>query len=615
MKDVVKVEKARKLNRPITGIIQKDKIWEQWYSSDIDTAVLPKMNQTEYLFDCNKGYEDQTIINYRGMKKLTIADFSEVVDNFIQAFLQNGIKKGDIICTIGLSTPEIVAIKYAAATIGAITSNLNFNDAKTKRNENLLYSQLKTINPKMIFTLDLLENQVAEILNDSEFSGIRKVRMPLLYSVRGDYLEKVKLALLKFNNKLTGKSISNSISLKNFLNVKKRSFKRKYVYEEKLPSNIAFTSGTTGINKAVLLSHDANNALAYQHYLANLGLSRGEKNLALVPPFLAFWDADIIHMAMCLGIENILELELSYENIPKLLLKYLPEYGIWSQYLWDSVLYLDHLSKELIRKHTKKAVIGGERCERNQAETFYEQTGIIQDAGFGATEVDSCFSVANPNCNEIGSAGLPLPFNNLKIVDSSFKDLTYNVPGRLLITGPCLMNGYYKNEELTKKVLYTDSDGTVWYDTKDYAYVSNNGSLFVLDRDVQPVEITSSSKEKVQLLDVVEKFKNNRNIKICKLMALNGIIVLHLVLDSFYIKNVDDAIESIKDTIREFLDEALWPDILNVMDSLPRTPLGKVDYKKLESITADLTKNANVNEKFTVNVANNSKGKSLQKCF
>ncbi len=608
MENIINEKNRRKLNRPITGIIQDDRIWEQWYAEEIFDVKLPKENQTNYMFSCNKGYEKQVILNNRGKSEFTVQQFKNKVDVFAKAFVGNEINKGDVICTVGLSTPELVAIKYSCAKNGIITANLNFLDAQSQNADiNKMYDQIKTIKPRVILFLDILEDKVSEILNLPEFSSIQKVRMPLNTS-NGFDKENLKIALLHLKNSISNKNVNNAISLNQFLSKGQLIPYVNSVYEERMPSNIAFTSGTTGQNKAVLLSHDANNALALQHKLANLGLKRGAKHLALVPPFLAFWDADIIHMAMCMGVENILELSLTYENIPVYMKKYLPQYGIWSQYLWDSILHLPKTDRELIAKHLEKAVVGGERCEVNQAQSFYNLTGIVQEAGFGATEVNTCFSVANPNCNVVGSAGIPLPFNNVKIVDESFQDLTYNKAGRLLITGPCLMNGYFGRDDLTQQVLLTDNNGTTWYDTRDYAVVDTNGCLNVLDRDSEPITIHSNGKEeKVKLLDIVEKIKNHPAIKICKLSNFNEYIVLHLVIDEFCNMNHEEAIERIKEAIKNILPEKYWPNAIYVDDSLPRTSVGKVDYNQLKENTKTIYLNRGLsNEKLEIidNISN-----------
>ena len=603
--DLLNVKNRRSLNRPITGIIQNDRIWEQWYSEDIMNKDFPKMNQRDYLFKCNEGYEDSVIINNRGKKKYAVKQFEALVDWFTNILYYGyNLKKGDIVCTIALSTPELVAIKYACATIGAITCNLNFLDSDhISDGKNVLLEEITALRPKMLFTLDILEDKVSDIVNSSECKDILKIRLPLARSTPFFNVERLAVSLLLLKNKIGKKSIIGSIPFRKFSkHYEPRAKKVESVYEPNLPCNIAFTSGTTGQNKAVLISHDANNALTFQHKLADLGLKRHAKHLALVPPFLAFWDSDIIHMSLCMGVENILELNLSYENIPKYMTKYLPQYGIWSQYLWDSILHLPPKDLAKVSKALEKAVVGGERCEKNQAISFYNLTGIIQEAGYGATEVDTCFSFAHPNCNIVGSAGIPLPYNNVKIVDSDFNDLTYNQPGRLLISSPCLMLGYYGRNDLTKQALHTDENGVTWYDTKDYAYVDENGCLFVLDRYNPPAEIiVDNHKEEANLLDIVERIKADRYIKICKLMEYNGHLILHLVIDEFLNISETDAIESIISTIKSALPEKYYPDIIHILKSLPRTSVGKVDYPKLKKDTESIyRKNNNIVGKLNV---------------
>lgn len=182
----------------------------------------------------------------------------------------------------------------------------------------------------------------------------------------------------------------------------------------------------------------------------------------------------------------------------------------------------------------------------------------------------------------MGSSGLPLPGNNVKILDDSGVSLSYNQPGKLFITGPCLMNGYYRRPDLTNDVIHIDEDGVKWYYTKDYAVVDEDGCLTVLDRYSSPVVIKSNNKEeKVNMLDIIEIIKKDRNVKHCKMTYHEGQMVLHLSLDDYFNKDRESALDSVLNTIRTKLPEKYWPNYIKVYEQLPRTQVGKVDYKTL----------------------------------
>lgn len=581
---------AYNLNRTITGIIQEDRIWEQWYDPSVFKKEMPQMNQKDYLFSCIGDDENRVIINNRSMTEITVGQFKKMIFTYEKAFAAMKLHKGDVIATIGLTTPEMYAIKYSATSLGLILCNLNVLDAGViDENKNRLFRQLENIKPKIIFILDVLEDKVYQIINAPEFENAVKVSMPLEYSTPKWNPEKWIIALKVSSARLFGKKIKGQLSLESFLAKGKTVADEDVVeiYEKGLPCNISFTSGTTGINKAVLISHDANNAVAFQHKLGNFGFQKGTRNLALIPPFLAFWDAIIVHTVLCLGGENIIELNLDWDIIPKYFKKHSPNMGVWSQYLWSSILTIPKKDLYKVCNNLKYAIIGGERCDINAAETFYKKTGIMPMTGFGASEVNTTFSLTHPNCSKIGSSGIPLPFNNVKIVDDSFNDVTYNKPGKLFITGPCLMNGYYNREDLTRKAIYIDSDGVSWYNTGDYAVMDEDGCLTVLDRYAPPVDLANG--ETVQILDIVEIIKRNRNIKNCKITYHSGRLVLHLSLDNFIGLSKENAINSIIDMIKSDVAEKFWPDIINVVHELPRTPVGKVDYKSLERLGAELS--------------------------
>ena len=605
MENIINNDARRKLDRPITGVIHKDKIWEQWYSKEALENPLPKKSQEKYLFDCIGDNENRVIINYKGKQSYTVNQFKAYVEKFKKAFAMCNYQKGDVICTIGLTTPEMYAIKYAATSLGLVTCNLNILDMakKDKSGANELYNKIKMINPRALFVVDYLEDKVLPVVNDSEFKDILKVSMPLDYCVPKYDIEKNLLALKYAKNKKDGKIMNDSISLEQFLKNGELCQGYDEIYEPGLPCNISFTSGTTGANKAVVISHDANNATAYQQKVADFGYEVGTTNLALLPPFLAFWDADVVHTVLCLGGQNIIDLTVDPEKVKAYFKKYDINMGIWPQSIWTEVLS-DKKTVKRMQKSLHQPIIGGERCEINAAETFYNMTGVAQLTGYGASEVNTTFSVCHPNCNKIGSAGLPLPLNNVKIVNDSMEDLTYGQPGKLLIQSPSLMNGYYNEAKLTKEAMYTDEDGQ-WYRTGDYAVIDDDGCLTVLDRYKKPIVINNN---KVQLLDVVEQIKKDRNIRICKLNHIrihtsnvsDEKIILNIELDNFLGLSTEAAVESIKETIRTTLDKDLWPDYISVFEKLPRTSVGKVDFPKLDTENIDLIKNNPSEEKLTV---------------
>ena len=88
MQNVIREDKRRKLDRPITGVIWKDRIWEQWYDKKALELILPKMNQKDYLFKCLGTDSSRVIINNRGKKKYTVKQFHDMVDTYTKSFAE-----------------------------------------------------------------------------------------------------------------------------------------------------------------------------------------------------------------------------------------------------------------------------------------------------------------------------------------------------------------------------------------------------------------------------------------------------------------------------------------------------------------------------------------------
>ena len=96
----------------------------------------------------------------------------------------------------------------------------------------------------------------------------------------------------------------------------------------------------------------------------------------------------------------------------------------------------------------------------------------------GSTEAGIIFSnPAPPGMNKIGSIGLPWGFE-VRIVNAEGADLPPGEPGEVLLRGPAMMPGYYKDPVTTAAVLDADK----WLHTGDIAYRDEDGYFFVVGR-------------------------------------------------------------------------------------------------------------------------------------
>lgn len=109
---------------------------------------------------------------------------------------------------------------------------------------------------------------------------------------------------------------------------------------------------------------------------------------------------------------------------------------------------------------------GGAPLSKELAEFFWT-IGIPIYQGYGLTETSPIVSSNYPE-NRMGSSGKPIPNVQVRIAED----------GEILVKGPCVMQGYYKNPEATREVLSEDG----WFRTGDIGYVDKDNYLFITDR-------------------------------------------------------------------------------------------------------------------------------------
>ncbi len=141
---------------------------------------------------------------------------------------------------------------------------------------------------------------------------------------------------------------------------------------------------------------------------------------------------------------------------------------------------------------------GGAPLAKDLADFFWA-VGIPIYQGYGLTETSPIVS-SNYPVNREGSSGKPIANVQVRIAED----------GEILVKGPCVMQGYYKNPEATREVLSEDG----WLRTGDIGYLDKDNYLYITDRKkdllktaagkfVAPQPIENSLKTSPYLLNAV----------------------------------------------------------------------------------------------------------------
>lgn len=264
-----------------------------------------------------------------------------------------------------------------------------------------------------------------------------------------------------------------------------------------------FTSGTTAMSKAVMLSHK-NICANIMDIASVIRLTPDDTLLSFLPLHHTFeCTVGFLYpiyagasIAYCEGIrhiaDNIKEFEISamisvpalYEGIYKRLIKSIEKKGklqeVEMMCKLTSVLsrvgldFRRAVFKEIHEQFGGKLrlLVSGAAALDYEVEKGFNDLGFEMVQGYGLTETSPVIAAGNDFEQKLGSVGKVFPSAKIKIINKNEEGV-----GEIYVKAPYVMIGYYQNEEATKEVLDKE-----WFKTGDLGYIDKKGFLFLCGR-------------------------------------------------------------------------------------------------------------------------------------
>ena len=465
-----------------------EKIFTAWPEEWPRSLNYPEQPVSAFLDQTADRVPDRLAIIFGGME-LTFGELKNLADRFAAALTSLGIQKGDKVAIHLPNCPQFAIAYYGALKTGAVFTPLSPLLAPKE----IVY-QLNDAQAKVLISLDLIYPSIAEVIPQTGIEHIittsiadcyNPVIQPLKPLEKIPVPETLDLAEMLKNNEPAAPEVA--IDVKTDL------------------AHLAYTGGTTGLSKGVMLTHYnvVVNSCQYSHWFsgADLEVRDGiptpvypegvdpvndrpsakdlETALVVVPWFHAMGTVGYLNNLIYSGttmvvfprfepLEYLIGLKKYNATVlggaPQLFIPLVnqPEFndldlsGIKVVSSGAAPLALPVLDKML-------NAFSGTVCE-----------------GYGMTECTMGATANPPDRNMIrqGSVGLPVYDTKCKVVDLiSGEDLPPNEKGEICIKGPQVMQGYWNKPEETDNVLKDD-----WLHSGDIGHMDEDGYFYITDR-------------------------------------------------------------------------------------------------------------------------------------
>ncbi len=557
-----------------------DAPWKKYYKKNDMKINIHNENIYQFLKNrmIKNNYENNIAINYYNFK-ITYKEFFEKIDLCAEKFKMLGVKKYDIVTIISANIPEALISFYALNKIGAVTNLLH-----PMLSENEIKESLKLYKTKYLLALDITIPKVNSIIDDTDVLKVIILSIDLSFG----RMKKLFYKIISYKKRYHGLLSEKYISWKHFLKLNLSYKESVNIIRRDDPALILESGGTTGTPKGIVLSNGNMNASTISALRAYPDLSSDDVILGIMPIFHGFGLEVSINDAFSVGAMVVLIPTFKKNNFIDLLKKYKPSVLVGVPTLFEA-LTMNSNSSNINLSNLKYVISGGDTLSKEKVlkinNFLYDhgsRTNLIQ--GYGLTEAVAAVSVDLKGASRPGTIGIPWPGIYVKIFEANTeKAVPYNEDGEICVCGPTVMLGYFNNEAETNQALKHHRDGNIWLHTGDIGSMDEDGFITYKQR-LKRMIITSGYN--VYPSRIEEILSSHEAVLTVSVIGIphpykKEVPKAFIVLKKGY-KKSDELENELKELCKKNLSSYAIPKEFEFRNSLPKTIVGKVDFKKLQ---------------------------------
>lgn len=551
--------------------------WLKSYNPGVPADVeIPEDESLNDLFnEATKKWANKTSLVFYG-NKITFAELRDKVDRLAAGLTDMGIKKGDRIAMLLLNSPEFIICAFAAFKIGAVQTHispvyvseeirhqLSDSGAETMICQDILYEAVEKtgIKFKNVILTNISESlpKLKKLVGTTILRGVYQkmaAPSPEIFAKEGVHQLQDILAKYPPNPPETKINLREDVAL------------------------LPYTGGTTGAPKGVMLTHYNIVSNFYQNKASLKELEPGKETVVGFMPFYHAAGLSVVNLAIFSGFTLVIITTPDIDDIIQSLVKYNASYFLGAPTMYE--MLKDYEKTDRVNwKKMKLIESGADSLHEDTARDWEERTGTKIVEAYGMTETVALATINPAGRQKYGSIGIPAPSTYAAILDpDEDKYLPVGETGELVISGPQVTIGYWKNQEATKSC-EAIMEGRRYWRTGDLGRMDEEGFFYIYDRKRDLIKYKGL---RIFAREVEEVLKNHPSIKEVGVVGVRDPVVGQnvkavIVLESDARGRITE--HEIQEYCKDKMAHYKIPKIIDFVGEIPKTDVGKVSRREI----------------------------------